>query len=180
MKSALFQGIFIFREEVSIPIFSYFTQYSQYILTGIVSKNTKCWFCRKWDTIGKFGIHFWTKISLFLLLMSQSADYLVLLVCKFIFLASRYIQFYKNWNLAQKSYSCWPFSVKMIQNGVFFINNGKICWNTPPISHKWRLSFFQTIFHKIFETFSVFVQYNSKPQVNGNWFNRLQSHPLQL
>ena len=25
-----------------------------------------------------------------------------------------------------------------------------------------------TIFHKIFETFSVFLQYNSKPQVNGN------------
>ena len=130
MKSALFQEIFIFREELSIPIFSYFTQYSQYILTGIVSKNTKCWFCRKWDTIGKFGIHFRTKISLFLFLMSQSADYLVLLVCKFIFLASRYIQFKKNWNLAQKSYSCWPFSVKLIQNGVFFINNGKICWNT--------------------------------------------------
>ena len=136
LKSALFQEIFIFREELSIPIFSYFTQYSQYILTGIVSKNTKCWFCRKWDTIGKLGIHFWRKISLFLLLMSQSADYLVLLVCKFIFLTSRYTQFKKNWNLAQKSYSCWPFSVKMIQNGVFFINNGSICWNT----HFFRIS----------------------------------------
>ena len=68
----------------------------------------------------------------------------------------------------------------MVQNGFFFINNGKIYWNIPPISHKWRLNFFQTILDKIFENFFVFLQYNSKPQVNGNWFNRLESHPLQL
>ena len=37
-----------------------------------------------------------------------------------------------------------------------------------------------TILDEIFVNFSVFLQYNSKPQVNGNWFNRLERDPLQL
>ena len=69
----------------------------------------------------------------------------------------------------------------MLQNGDVFLRNGKLCWNVPPNLPKNWFNFFQIMRVEIFGTFTVFLQYNSKPQFNGNWFlSRQQPSTLGL